>query len=165
MGTTNVTFDVDADLLATYLPQVGMEGTGDVLTTARVNDHIAGAASEVNASLLSIGFVPGDIAADTDSVAYIQAQRAVCFLALPDVLRAVGVTPQGEGALEALRERGLAMLKRWERRPLSLGWDSDDSFVPRARTTTQILDLDAADTTTDQARRLWDSDDDHDVSW
>lgn len=130
------TFDVDATLLQTRLPQVGMGGSSDVLTSARVTSIIEDAAAEVCGVLVAAGLPVSDIAGDTASIAYRQVQRLICDMAIPLVVRAIqGHSPAIAAAVEQMETRARERLARVERNPAILGYDSDNDVSPGVYTT------------------------------
>ena len=85
------TFGVDADRILASLPQIIIDsGTGILLTTARATTLINAEAARIN-GLIDGAFGSGtsaDIATDTSSVEYANAQRLVVAAAIPPILRA-----------------------------------------------------------------------------
>lgn len=160
MGTTNVTYGVDADMIESYLPQYSLGGVStDVVTTARLANIVGYCAARVNGVLLRAGMAPADIAADTDSAAYLNLQGLVVQLAIPRVLRALVGAGTGDmsAVLEGLEEQASNALTAFVRDPASIGWDEDTDITPQAVTTVGVLGLDTS-TAGRRKQRLWDSD-------
>ena len=161
MGTTNVTYGTTAAVLQSYLPQVGLEGSDDLFTSARVTNAVAHASAKVNASFLAAGITPADIEADTDSVGYLNAQRLVTILTLDIIIR--GVAGYGAGiqdVLGALVADAREELRRIELEPARLGWDDATSLSPGVWTTVETVTTDTAVTT-----RRWQDTDTTKVVW
>lgn len=94
------TFGVDADVLQAYLPQIGLEGSGDLLTSARLDVLIEHAAAEVCGILGASGLSPSSINDEPGTVPYLVCQRAVAWLAIPSIL--IGVTGIGAGVEQTI---------------------------------------------------------------
>jgi len=167
MGTTNVTYGVTSTILQSYLPQVGLEGSDDLWTSARVTNAVAHASAKVNASILTAGITPSDIAADTDSVGYLNCQRLVAIHTLDIIIR--GVAGYGAGVqdvLGSLVTDAREELRRIELEPSRLGWDDDTDTSPGVWTTVQgITTTDTDGNTTAVAERRWQDTDDRKVVW
>lgn len=162
MGTTNQTYDVTSTVLQAYLPQVPMTSTGDVFTSARITTIVAHASARLNGVLIDVGLAPDAIASDTDSIAYLRCQELVAKIANISIVRGItGLGAEMETVLENMVQEVERALKDIRDHPGTLGWD-DESPAPRARTVVGSLGLDTSDTYR-RDRRLWDSDDDHDV--
>lgn len=156
-ATALQTFGVDAVELQSLLPQIGMEGTDDLLTTARISQIVDGAAARVCGVLVAAGLVPADIAADTASSAYARCRELIIHLSLPGVMRAVvGAAPAD---VIADRASAIADLDAIRDNAALLGFDSDTSIDPAAWTTTSAY-ADLADTNPVVYRRWADHDGD-----
>lgn len=153
-ASTIQTFGVDYVALQAHLPQIGMVGTDDPLTTARLAQLVNEAAAEVCSMLLGAGITPSGVAAETTSVAYYQCQRLVIALTLPSLMRAVSGVGFGASAdIEAAETRARTLLARIEANPTMLGWDSDTDDTPGAwSSTSEYSDL---ATTSPQRLREW----------
>lgn len=136
--TTNVTYGVDADTIKTYLPGVPVDDAA-MITPARLTTIVSHAAARVNGVLLSAGFTPADIAADTSTVGYINCQRLTAILALPHILNAI-TTAAPPANLKALIESAERDLTKIATTPTALGF-ADNSTSPAAASHISIMGL------------------------
>ena len=147
-------YAVDATHVAAYLPQLAV-GTDSPLTSARLTEVVEGAAARVNGVIRAVGFVPGDIAADTTTDAYRMCQRLVVVVAAPDLLFASHHTAAMD-EVERLTELANTELDRLRRDPAILGDISDSSRTPNTTTSTSYRNLDTT-TATARSRFFFDS--------
>lgn len=153
--TTNVTYGVDADVIQTYLPGIPIDANA-LLTSARLTTLISHAAAQVNGVLLSAGFTPSDIAADTSTVGYLNCQRLVAVLTLPNIFEAMQMSavPANVKAVLDRAHKDLAMV---ETHPTRLGF-ADNTIAPAASSHIDILGL-PTDAASRDKRREWTSHD------
>lgn len=127
------TFGVSSTILSAYLPQVGFEGTDDLMTLARVTQLVEDASSEVCGYLVASGIDVATIAADTSSGAYKLVQRVIVRQCIPLVLLAVTAN---QDMIEAAETRAAETLKRLLANPALLGYDEPAGQTPCAQSTT-----------------------------
>lgn len=153
------TFGVDADRILASLPQIVIDsGTGILLTTTRATTLINAEAARVN-GLIDGAFGSGtcaDIASDTSSIEYINAQRLVVAACLPPILRASHHPTTIDADTRALLEDMTAQLELLMTDPArALGRVTDTSSVSAPRT--RFADLGLSTTlTAKRARRQFD---------
>lgn len=156
---TNQTYGVTSTEVGAYLAQLGLGSATHKIDPDDMVQMIAGAAAEFNGVLLAAGLQPSDVAADSTSVAYAYAQRAVCYLTIPDVLISMFDSEAADKASKTTRERAERMLRAIQKTPAILGLEAGNPS-PRVSTTVEALALDT--TTTGRRRRWrWRRDDDH----
>ena len=150
MATANQTYGVNAAMLEAYVAQLAI-GTSDVaLDDVKTPVLISAAAAQLNGILLPLVGSAGiaSLAADVNSIGYLNAQRAVCFLALPDVLMAYFDLEQVSSGVQVFEARAKSMIDLLLQDPRFIGVEGG-SKSPRASTTVRLTGLD----TSDAARR------------
>lgn len=140
------TFGVDVDVLQAYLPQIGLEGTGDLITEAKLTTLIQHAAAEVCGILGASGLDPSAINDEPGTVPYLVCQRAVAWLAIPSIL--IGITGIGAGVEQTISNqitRAKDEVKRLSVVPPVIG--AETGTAPSGRATgLQTLPADATST-------------------
>ena len=138
------TFDVDADVVATFFPQFQIRSDGPVDST-KLTAQINNAASYVNGVMIATGLDPVAIDAATTDPAYFNARTLVLKVLGPILAAAAeGHTVSGEEItrLEESRDKALAEFKK---RPGDLGV-SDTDYAPQVRGSNAYHDLDTSET-------------------
>lgn len=118
------TFGVTPTYLQAQLPQIGMEGAEDVLTSARLTILINDAAAVWCGMLAASGLDPDAINDATDTVPYILCRQGVGALVIAEVIRAIsgfGAGADVDTAIQRERARADAILARIARIPPLLG--------------------------------------------
>ena len=96
------TFGVTLEIIKTYLPQLQLGGTFDLFTSARIDVAISHAASRVCGVYLAAGVDLEELEADTTSIAYLQAQRLLCLIVVPQIIG--GQSGLGIGVEDVVRD-------------------------------------------------------------
>ena len=84
--SVNVTYGLTAGILNGYIAQLNVDGANNTLTPAAITDQIESAAAELNGVLRQKGVDIEAVDLDVDSLEYKNCQRAVAFLARPELL-------------------------------------------------------------------------------
>lgn len=154
------TFGVVESVVEAHLPMLIIDsGTGTLLTSARLTTLITKAAARVN-GLIDGAFGAGtcaDIATDTTSVEYMNAQRLVLAALLPDCLRAAHHPPSVGADIQDLIDDFNSQLEELRSQPArALGRVSDSKSVASLRDSVQGRGLNTSDLTKNRARRQFD---------
>ena len=154
------TFGVVESVVEAHLPMLTIDsGTGTLLTSARLTTLITKAAARVN-GLIDGAFGAGtcaDIATDTVSVEYMNAQRLVLAALLPDCLRAAHHPPSVSAEIAGYIADYAAQIEELISQPArALGRVSDASSVSALRNSAAALGLDTTDITKKRQRRKFD---------
>jgi hypothetical protein len=154
------TFGVVESVVEAHLPMLIIDsGTGTLLTSARLTTLITKSAARVN-GLIDGAFGAGtcaDIATDTVSVEYMNAQRLVLAALLPDCLRAAHHPPSVSSEITGLIADYAAQLEELISQPArALGRVTDSTSVSALRDSVRALGLDTTDLTKKRQRRHFD---------
>ena len=154
------TFGVTKDVLQAYLPQINLGGTLDVYTSARVTTAIAHAASRVCAVYASAGIDLEAMDANTTSIAYMQAQRLVCLIAVPQIIGGISGLGIGvEDTVRDYRDEARDIISRLQSRPEDMAAGGSAAATSQVYSTTS----DASNNTT--PARQWQSTASRPVRW
>lgn len=150
----------DEDVLQSYLPQISLGGTLDVYTSARVTTAIDHAASRVCAVYASAGMDLAAINADTTSIAYVQAQRLVCLIAVPQIIGGISGLGIGvEDTVRDYRDEARDIISRLQARP------EDMAAGGSAAATSQVYATSTDTTNSTTPARQWQSTASRPVRW
>lgn len=154
------TFGATKDVLQAYLPQINLGGSLDVYTSARVTTAIAHAASRVCAVYASAGIDLEDLSSKTTSIAYMQAQRLVCLIAVPQIIGGISGLGIGvEDTIRDYRDEARDIITRLQTRPEDMAAGGSAAAVSQVYSTT-------ADSTNNTApARQWQSTASRPVRW
>jgi len=137
-------YGVDQTYVQSFLPQVAVDDDAP-LTSTRLTQIISAAAAEFNGLARRAGIDPAtDIAADTTTDLYANAQRLVFELARPWILSAAHGTIVVAAEVEVIRQRALDTMLAFAARPQALG-EVPATATPRFRSSTHALGLDTTE--------------------
>jgi len=137
-----------------YWPQLAV-GANSPVTSTILTLLIKNAAAELNGVLRRAGIDPADVATDTASDHY---QNAQAWVAQSAGIAGLYASHHGElpGDVDVLVEKIAAKLEAILRDPLRLGYTADSSVSPSTTTSTSHRSLDTT-TATARGRRFFDS--------
>ena len=146
------TFGVDATHVASFEPQITVSAAGPV-TSARLTVMIKASAARINGMLSFHGISPSDVASDSASVEYANAQRLITSRVLIDLRAAAygGVSVASEVA--SYDDMATAEIAEWRAQPDILGADVTSDVSPGVYTSTAAHGLDTTDASTRRRRR------------